>query len=133
MSDTSANPSCESPASRTGSPAPIPVPPPAVDIEVDENVEYRVSSPIEIPEAILPRSALALLQAYSPNGNRGELQGIAQAASRSLLNQTATFRHIMEDQRDEITRLRRRLGGVPLPERPASCPRNFFLNIGRPP
>jgi hypothetical protein len=73
MSDASANPSCESPASTAASIAPLPIPSRPqneISIEVDEDETYLVHSPedptnepedIQIPDQLSPASTLTII------------------------------------------------------------------------
>ena len=111
MSDISRAASCESPRA---SPTPLPVCPPQgqeglpnkttrpedildkVEIEVDAEVEYRISSP-EPPAS--PQSALMIVQAFGKEGLADDVaQHLAGTAVDRLLKRTA-------NQQDTIGKL----------------------------
>jgi len=121
MSDASANPSCESPASPSTSVAPLPVPPrpqEEISIEVDEDELYLVRSPtttanevedIQIPDRLSPASTLAILQnldEQAPGDPTHLLRRLAEVAASTLAARTRAHVQEIEDYREELRRAR---------------------------
>jgi hypothetical protein len=121
MSDASANPSCESPASPTTSAAPLPIPSrpqDEVSIEVDEDETYLVHSPedtaneaedIQIPDRLSPQSTLTIIQnldKQAPGASTQIFRRLAEVAASTLAACTRAHVQEIEDYREELRRAR---------------------------
>jgi hypothetical protein len=110
---------------------PLPIPPPEVSIEVDEDQEFTVTPPFEVPSPLSPRSALTVLQAFGTGGSTEALCNVAQAASRALITRTATYEDMVRNLQEEVTRLRQQAAPTPVVPRQDHQPRHFIQNNGR--
>jgi hypothetical protein len=121
MSDASANPSCESPASPTASVTPLPIPSrpqDEVSIEVDEDETYLVHSPedtanepedIQIPDQLSPALTLTIIQnldEQAPGASTQIFHRLAEVAARTLAARTRAHVQEIEDYREELRRAR---------------------------
>jgi hypothetical protein len=121
MSDASANPSCESPASPTASVAPLPIPSRPQDeisIEVDEDETYLVHSPedtanepedIQIPNQLSPATTLTIIQnldEQAPGTSTQIFRRLAEVAASTLTARTRAHVQEIEDYREELRRAR---------------------------
>jgi hypothetical protein len=123
MSDASANPSCESPASPTASVAPLPIPSrpqDEVSIEVDEDETYLVHSPedtankpedIQIPDRLSPATTLTIIQnldEQAPGTSTQIFRRLAEVAASMLAARTRAHVQEVEDYKEELCRARTR-------------------------
>src|ERR1700677_4445483 len=121
MSDASANPSCESPASPTASVAPLPVPSRPqgkISIEVDEDETYLIHSPkdtanepeeIQIPNRLSPATTLTIIQnldEQAPGVSTQIFRRLAEVAASTLAARTRAHVQEIEDYREELRRAR---------------------------
>jgi hypothetical protein len=119
MSDASANPSCESPASPTTSVAPLPIPSrpqDEVSIKVDKDETYLVHSPedtaneaedIQIPDRLSPQSTLTIIQnldKQAPGASTQIFRRLAEVAAGTLAARTRAHVQEIEDYREELRR-----------------------------
>jgi hypothetical protein len=121
MSDASANPSCESPASPTTSVAPLPIPfhiQDEVSIEVNEDEMYLVHSPkdtvnedksIQIPDQLSPALTLTIIQnpdEQAPGASTQIFRRLAEVATSTLAARTRAHVQEIQDYKDELRRAR---------------------------
>jgi hypothetical protein len=121
MSDASANPFCESPASPTASVAPLPIPSRPQDeisIEVDEDETYLVHSPedtaneaedIQIPDRLSPATTLTIIQNLddqAPGTSTQIFRQLAEVTASTLAARTRAHVQEIEDYREELHRAR---------------------------
>jgi hypothetical protein len=121
MSDASANPSCESPASPTASVAPLPIPSrpqDEVSIKVDADEVYLVHSPedttneaedIQIPDRLSPASTLTIIQnldKQAPGASSQIFRQLAEVAASTLAAHTRAHVQEIQDYKDELRRAR---------------------------
>jgi hypothetical protein len=121
MSDASANPFCESPASPTASVAPLPIPSRPQDeisIEVDEDETYLVHSPedtaneaedIQIPDRLSPATTLTIIQNLNdqaPGTSTQIFRQLAEVTASTLAARTRAHVQEIEDYREELHRAR---------------------------
>ena len=143
MSDISRAASCKSPQA---SPTPLPVRPPQgqeglpseaagpegildkVEIEVDAEVEYCVSSP-EPPTS--PRSVLTIVQAFGKKGLADNVaQRLAGTAVDKLLKKTTDQQDTIGKLQNEVFHLRAQHAPTPVIQRTITCPQGFIRNTG---
>jgi hypothetical protein len=98
---------------------------------VDEDQEFAVTPPLEVPSPLSPRSAPTVLQAFGTGGSTEALRNIAQAASRALITQTAAYENMVRNLQEEVTRLRQQAAPTPVVPRQDHRPRHFVQNNGR--
>ena len=99
-----------------------------MEIEVDAEVEYRVSSP-EPPAS--PHSALTIVQAFGKEGLADDVaQRLAGTAVDKMLKRAADQEDTITKLRNEVLHLRARHAPTPVIQLTIACPQGFIRNTG---